>query len=178
MRFAFFPLIGAFIGLVTNWIAIRLLFRPRRRMLGFQGLIPKYRREIAERVGELVEEHLLDAEYFGTLFNRDKLKNAIKKFLEKMLPGTLRSFAGAIADIVILFIVDENGNLSPELIESFVGKGEVKRMVEEKINAFDLDRLERLVYNASGRELNFIIWMGAILGIIIGLIQACVAGWM
>ena len=50
MRFAFFPLIGAFIGLVTNWIAIRLLFRPRRRMLGFQGLIPKYRREIAERV--------------------------------------------------------------------------------------------------------------------------------
>ncbi|MFW5830079.1 MAG: DUF445 domain-containing protein, partial [Planctomycetota bacterium] len=32
------PLIGALIGYATNWLAIRMLFRPRRPVLGFQGL--------------------------------------------------------------------------------------------------------------------------------------------
>src|SRR5690606_18724795 len=57
------PLISAFIGWMTNWIAIRMLFRPRNpvRLLGlrWQGLIPKRQKEIARKTAEIVEREIL-----------------------------------------------------------------------------------------------------------------------
>lgn len=62
------PLLGAFIGYVTNYIAIRMLFRPLRawRVLGLRvpmtpGIIPAKRHELAARMGEMVGSHLLTA---------------------------------------------------------------------------------------------------------------------
>ena len=52
MDYAFFlpPLFGAAIGWLTNYVAIKLLFKPHRRVeifgLNIQGVIPKRRKEI------------------------------------------------------------------------------------------------------------------------------------
>ena len=55
--------LGFLIGLVTNWIAIVMLFRPHRRRpwLFFwpQGLVPRERRALAQSVGEAVGGELL-----------------------------------------------------------------------------------------------------------------------
>ena len=57
------PLISAFIGWFTNWIAIKMLFHPRLpvKVLGltFQGIFPKRQRQFAEKLGKLVSEELL-----------------------------------------------------------------------------------------------------------------------
>ncbi|WP_050614220.1 DUF445 domain-containing protein [Bacillus testis] len=65
----FMIIIGALIGAFTNFIAIRMLFRPYNPMYLFgkkipftPGLIPKRRNELAEQVGKLVVEHLLTGE--------------------------------------------------------------------------------------------------------------------
>ncbi|WP_171051735.1 DUF445 domain-containing protein [Alteribacter natronophilus] len=62
-------LIGAFIGGLTNLIAIRMLFRPfnpiyvGKMQLPFTpGLIPKRRAELAEQLGSLVTGHLITVE--------------------------------------------------------------------------------------------------------------------
>jgi uncharacterized membrane protein YheB (UPF0754 family) len=62
------PLLGALIGYVTNYIAIRMLFRPLRpwRLCGVRlpltpGIIPAKRGELAQRMGEMVGSHLLTA---------------------------------------------------------------------------------------------------------------------
>jgi len=62
-------LVGAVIGGFTNFVAIRMLFRPYlpvyifNKQLPFTpGLVPKRREEIAEQVGKTVVEHLLTAE--------------------------------------------------------------------------------------------------------------------
>lgn len=62
-------IVGAIIGYITNWLAIKMLFRPyeEKRVLGFKvpftpGLIPKERQRIAKSVGETVGEHLLSKE--------------------------------------------------------------------------------------------------------------------
>jgi len=47
------PFIGAAIGLFTNWIAVKMLFHPRKKKFGIQGLIPKRKKDIAKRVGEI-----------------------------------------------------------------------------------------------------------------------------
>jgi uncharacterized membrane protein YheB (UPF0754 family) len=66
------PLLGAFIGYVTNYIAIRMLFRPLRpwRLLGVRvpltpGIIPSKRHELAARMGEMVGSHLLTSDDVG-----------------------------------------------------------------------------------------------------------------
>ena len=57
------PLIAAFIGWFTNWIAIKMLFHPKepKKILGitFQGIFPKRQRQFAEKLGALVSTELI-----------------------------------------------------------------------------------------------------------------------
>ncbi|PWZ97978.1 DUF445 domain-containing protein, partial [Staphylococcus pseudintermedius] len=62
----FMIVIGAVIGGVTNMIAVKMLFHPFKSYYIFgkrvpftPGLIPKRRGEIAEKIGQVVEDHLL-----------------------------------------------------------------------------------------------------------------------
>lgn len=79
MKFIIPILVGATIGYITNWLAIKMLFRPHyeKRLLGFHipftpGLIPKERYRIAKSVGETVGEYLLSPEVIrGSLLNNN-----------------------------------------------------------------------------------------------------------
>ncbi len=60
------PVIGALIGLFTNWLAIKMLFRPLKayRLLGLRlpftpGILPRERSGIARSLGDTVAEDLL-----------------------------------------------------------------------------------------------------------------------
>ena len=99
------PLISALIGYVTNVVAIRLLFWPRKPInLGLyelQGLLPKRQAEIAVSVGDLVEEQLLSLDEIFEKINtpetmemaivktvkvlREKLDNMLPRFLPAMV---------------------------------------------------------------------------------------------
>ncbi|KJS13198.1 MAG: hypothetical protein VR67_05320 [Peptococcaceae bacterium BRH_c8a] len=61
--------VGAVIGYVTNWIAIRMLFRPRHeiKIMGIHvpftpGVIPRGKKRLAESIGEVVGGMLLTDE--------------------------------------------------------------------------------------------------------------------
>lgn len=61
------PVIGAGIGLFTNWLAIKMLFRPlaERRVLGFRvpftpGILPRERPRLSRSIGDAVAVDLLD----------------------------------------------------------------------------------------------------------------------
>lgn len=59
----FFALaLGGLVGFATNWVAIKMLFHPRVRVFGFQGVVPARRKELARSVGELLEEHLISGD--------------------------------------------------------------------------------------------------------------------
>jgi len=97
------PLAGAFIGWVTNAIAVRMLFRPYNPIkipgffYTFQGVIPKRRHELARSIGEVIEKELLPANELIAQFNLPELAeelavyiNAVirQKVMEK-LPGII-----------------------------------------------------------------------------------------
>jgi uncharacterized membrane protein YheB (UPF0754 family) len=99
------PLLGAFIGYVTNHIAIRMLFRPLKpwRIFGVRlpltpGIIPSKRGELALRMGEMVGSHLLTAEDVGRALEREGFRRELQgavteklgRFLDREL-GTLES---------------------------------------------------------------------------------------
>lgn len=58
------PLFGAAIGLFTDWLAIKLVFFPRERvrilgLVPFQGIFQRRRDEVARRYGELVAREVM-----------------------------------------------------------------------------------------------------------------------
>ena len=81
------PLVGGVIGYITNDLAIRMLFRPRKAMyigrfhIPFTpGLIPSQQSRIAESIGEVVSGQLLNEETLRqTLLNENTLETLRKK---------------------------------------------------------------------------------------------------
>lgn len=78
------PLIGGIIGLITNGLAIKMLFRPLKPIyigkfkLPFTpGIIPKEKERIAKAVGRAVGNHILDNETITNTLLSDKIHSQL-----------------------------------------------------------------------------------------------------
>lgn len=80
-------LLGALIGIGTNWVAIKMLFRPKVRRFGLQGLIPANREQIAEQIAEGVAANLLDRE---TIRKAVHESNIVQAGLDEFVAGLQR----------------------------------------------------------------------------------------
>ncbi len=85
-------LIGAVIGYITNWLAIKMLFRPREAKYIFgmklpftPGLIPKEKSRIANKVGETVGTHLLNSDSLSKALKDDKIKAKFNEVAKEKL---------------------------------------------------------------------------------------------
>jgi uncharacterized membrane protein YheB (UPF0754 family) len=57
-------------------------------------------------------------------------------------------------------------------VEKGLSKGlDVPKLVEEKVAAFEILKLESLILQVANRELRAIVMLGGVLGIMIGLLQ-------
>jgi len=117
MDFNFFigPIVGAIIGLITNGIAIRMLFRPLKavRIFGFNlpftpGLIPKEKPRIAKSLGKVVAYTLVNEEVVkkGLLSQEmdNKIINAMDQWIEKN-----RNSDQTLQEILLNFTGEEPG---------------------------------------------------------------------
>ncbi len=184
------PLAGALIGYLTNTIAVLMLFRPHGKkgpsVLGLQGLIPKRQAALAKKIGEVVGTHLVEHEDLARAFAGIDLEPMIRELLDKALGEKVRELAalpmiGAflteerIAGIRdgIAAAVAKDRETFLEHLEAGLEKGlDVPRIVEAKVAAFPVEKLETLVLEVARRELRAIELWGAVLGALIGLVQA------
>ncbi|BCN88784.1 DUF445 domain-containing protein [Staphylococcus argenteus] len=88
----FMIVVGAIIGGITNVIAIRMLFHPFKPYYIFKfrvpftpGLIPKRREEIATKIGQVIEEHLLTESLISEKLKSSKSQEAIHSMVQKQL---------------------------------------------------------------------------------------------
>jgi uncharacterized membrane protein YheB (UPF0754 family) len=174
LRFFIYPAVGSLLGFITNFIAIKLLFRPKKKTLGIQGLLPKRKGVIAKRAGDIVNEYLVNSDEIRKKIDRDKLHDAIGRFMEKnkIVPWDIPIVKKAVNRIVVALLIDKDGYFNKKVINAVIDEGMVSGIVEKKINDFDVNEIEDLIKKASGPEINFIIFTGAILGFIIGLAEA------
>lgn len=182
------PLVSAFIGYLTNVIAIKLMFWPKEPIsFGFftvQGLLPKRQADIATSVGTLVEEQLFSMDELMDRIDNpdmhvkiaDKLaemaRNKIDTVLPSILPGKITRL---ITDNLERMLRQEVPGLVRQVMASgrdyLTEEVNVKKMIEDKINAFELDQLEEMIKGVSSPEIRFIEILGGVLGLLIGLIQ-------
>ncbi|MGI9861843.1 DUF445 family protein [Moorella naiadis] len=192
-RWVLIPLIGAFIGWLTNVIAIRMLFRPRRPVKilfwTLQGLIPKRQAEIAANIAGVVDKDLLPwqevLEQLHTPALEDRLTTMVvevarRRLLERLpsfIPPGLKEAAGrSIEETLRREMPSAIRELLAEIGRA-PGVFSLGGVVAAKFNKLNLQQVEEIVVEVAGRELRYIEWLGGLLGFLIGLIQALLAGW-
>jgi len=83
--------IGATIGYVTNYIAIKMLFRPyKAKKIGNitifpQGVIPREKEALANKVGEMVKNYILSENEIKRIVTSNEVKEEIEKFLDSKI---------------------------------------------------------------------------------------------
>ena len=83
-----YPVIfGGLIGYVTNWVAIKLLFWPKKPIWFLQGAVPKNKVSIAKNIAVTSTEHLFSADEIASVINQKLTPEKFKQILLDLLPG-------------------------------------------------------------------------------------------
>ena len=137
---------GFVIGWGTNWVVVESLFRPKRPMFGIallHGVIPARRHDLIEKVCEVVQDRLMNADTLG-----------------RHIGTNIVDGDGVLSD----FINDVAGQIITEKVSDV----DVRGICRSQLEALDLDELERIIKSVVGKEFKFIIRFGGLLGFISG----------
>jgi len=148
MKFIIGSLVGAIIGYITNWLAIKMLFKPHKeiRIGKFKvpftpGLIPKEKSRIAKSVGETIGAHLLTKETIIKSLCSEDMNQQLDSWVQgKVL--SIKSSEATVGNEIKTLLGDEysnfmektNANLSKLLID-YVNEEDVKQGIAKYANA-------------------------------------------
>ena len=101
------PLVGAFIGYLTNRVAIRMLFRPlkawhigRLKIPMTPGVIPSKRHELAANIGEMVGEHLLTGDEISRALQKEGFQEHLQILIESKISSNMKKDLGSLRTII------------------------------------------------------------------------------
>lgn len=187
--------IGAMIGWITNYIAIKMLFRPYKEMnflfFKIQGLIPKRRNEIAVSIADTVQKELISLKDITNSLNADELEEKMGAVIDKILEEKLEREITKKFPMLAMFLSDEIINKIKSMIKISIlenketiidmftnyleEKVDFKKIIVENVEAFSLEKLEEITYSLAKKELKHIEVIGGILGGIIGIFQFAIS---
>lgn len=185
------PLISAFIGWFTNWIAIKMLFHPRepKKILGFtvQGIFPKRQAMFAAKLGKMVGEELLSFRDIEQKITHPDNVQKVMPHIEAHIDQFLRVKLSAAMPVVSMFIGDktitqlkevfmaELNELFPQIMQQYMGtlqhELDLEEIITKKVSSFSSDKLESILNAIMSKEFRFVEILGGVLGFIIGMIQ-------
>jgi uncharacterized membrane protein YheB (UPF0754 family) len=192
-RWWLLPLVGALDGIVNNWLAILMMFRPleRTRYLGvvsYQGLFAARQPEIAANYARMMgEEVLTPRNLVERLAEQGSLAQLSAVALAAVQPR-LESQVSAVAAVMGAEVNDEQrsaaaGALMPALmmtlapmvsdIEEQVAKRlDITGVLEQRLAAMDKAEFETVLRSIFQEDEWILIALGGVLGTAIGALQA------
>jgi len=162
--------IGAVIGYVTNYVAIKLLFRPFKpvklgNIIVFpQGVIPREKKSLARKVGNTIKEYILSEDEIRKIVTSPEVRAEIEKFLDKKIKElsgkeitefiSKEEMAEKFAKI-ILKVVEEKFSMFTSLISEDMLKNILIQLeISVKIN--EIIRNEKIVEIIKPEVFNFL----------------------
>lgn len=141
------PLVGGVIGYITNDLAIRMLFRPRKAVyIGrfhvpfTPGLIPAQQGRIAQSIGDVVSSQLLNEETLRkTLLSEatvQKLQDKVRAFLRKLSKDGRR-----VRELLAKEEVRERVNLDVDELTQKLTEGLTAKIIESKLGYTVVDSI-------------------------------------
>jgi len=185
-------LVGTLIGWFTNYLAIKLLFRPYKEMnflfFKIQGLIPKRRAEISLNIADVVEKELISVDDIAEKIEEmDISDGVIDRLLDKVIGEKLQKnildknplLKMIINDSVIQkiksyfkkSILENKEEIVEEIIKIAKEKINFREIILDKMENFSLQEIEEIILRISKNELKHIEIIGGVLGGIIAVFQ-------
>ncbi|APQ75159.1 DUF445 domain-containing protein [Clostridium botulinum] len=151
MKFLIASIIGGIIGYLTNWIAIKMLFRPyeEKRIFGMKvpftpGLIPKEKTRIAKSVGNAIGEHLLSSEIIVKSLCSENMNNRLKIWIrqkvyslittKKTLEDKFKDFLDYKYDYFINALKASLSKLTINNLKNEKNRDKVKQIIKIKLD--------------------------------------------
>ena len=163
------PLLGGIIGYITNDIAIRMLFRPHTAKYVFgihipftPGIIPKEKGRIAEAIGGVISENLMNKEVLEKyLLSEDmigKIRSAVEEFIatQQINNETVSQFLGHYLSKEEIDTISQNINQSitkqtyKKLADSSVGEKVAHIAIDHVAQKLTIDGAQELLSGIGG----------------------------
>lgn len=185
------PFISAFIGWFTNWIAIKMLFHPKKpvKILGitFIGIFPKRQVQFAEKLGKLVSDELLSFQDIESKITNPANIDQLMPQIDAHIDHFLRVKLADQMPVISMFIGDktiqqmksvfmaELKELFPGIMKTYIGNLQrdldLEKIVVDKVKGFSTDKLEQILNDIMSKEFRFVEIIGGVLGFLIGIVQ-------
>ena len=184
-------LISGAIRWITNWVAIKMLFRPHKEinfgLFKIQGLIPKRKAEIGTGIANIIQNELISVKDVISNIDREEFSKRLNKLIDEVLNKNLKKkvkekfpflqvfFTDKVAKDIgnaIKSIIMENQEKIFEIFSNYAEENiDFEIIISDKISNFSLDKLEEIITLLAKKELKHIEVIGAVLGMIIGAVQ-------
>lgn len=185
------PVIGALVGMFTNYLAIQMLFYPREpRGVGpfkIQGLFPKRQTEIAMAQAEVAaEELILVDEIFAQLKDKlipDRVDQSMVQQIEAELTKRYPMVAGTVQailtseqqeqfkELLAKRFVELTPKVADEVIDVASQHIDIEAIMADKIANLPKLRFEQLLRGLFKEEELYLVIYGGLLGGLMGFLQ-------
>lgn len=186
------PIVGVLVGLVTNWLAIQMIFRPQEPtkyfwFFTYQGLFAKRQKEIARDYGLTAEEEILTPKVLIDTLSQgeraaeltqsivatvtDRVRGEVDKF-RPMLPMEISDDMLLRAQAIVTARLIANAPKAMPELESYIAeKMDVRNTVEDKLGNMPKDDFERVLRGIFEEDELTLIIVGGVLGGAVGFLQ-------
>ena len=183
------PLFGLFTGWFTDWLALKMIFRPQQPKTYFglfewQGLFLKRREEVSEAYGELIAREIITPRNVIEEVMRGPLSDKVLALVTRKVDEEL-SRRTSIAKPLVVFAVggrryqDLKGRIAemvmgrlPETmsyVEDYAADAmDIRNTLVSKMKELDAEEFEELLRPAFREEEWMLIATGALLGFAVG----------
>jgi uncharacterized membrane protein YheB (UPF0754 family) len=151
-----------------------------------QGLLPRRQAELAKSVGDVVGNELVPVDDLLRGLEDVDLTPHLAELLDQAISAKLEDLRripligglvtpdriAQIRDSVLRQLKDKQPVLMERFKQVVKERIDIRKIAEEKLGAFDLERLENIVNRVANKEFRAIEFWGLVLGFIIGVAQA------
>lgn len=163
MNFFIPILVGATIGYITNWLAIKMLFRPYERKYIFgipipftPGLIPKEQKRISKSVGDAVGDYLLTEDIIMENIKKGNIEEKIEIYIIEYI-NSLKNNDINIRELIDKLNIEEyekiKNNISDKI--SFTIFNYLKNNKKDFLEKINFE-IENINYNEKIKELRIL----------------------
>ena len=188
------PLFGLFTGWFTDWLALKMIFHPRRpvRVLGFewQGLFLKRRKEVSARYGELVADEIITPRNVIDAILRGPLSDRLFETIQRHVVKLVDQQAGLARPFLVLAVGSRGYEQMKESVarkilqrlpdtlrhvERYAGDAmDLRNTLVTKMQQLTEEEFEGLLRPAFRQDEWLLIAVGAALGFLVGELQVFV----
>lgn len=155
---------------IANIVVTHVLEKVKKGMLGMFGadqfismVATPVENLLAKNINEMLANH--SQEMVGTLID-DQINNFMAVPMKNFLAGRESQIEKAESTIISLY-----RTLVTEQLPRILDTINISKIIESRINEMDVKESEKLILDVMNRELKAIVWLGALLGFVMGCVN-------